>query len=360
MSDVEQSPPPEERIEIITEQSIDLEKILADLGGSLIISTYQAGKIIVARPESEQVNAHFVDARKPMGIAIHNERIAVGAEGDILFFENVADNCARLDPPGAYDACYVERYAHITGAIDIHEMAFGGDGQIWFINTKFSALCTIRGNSSFVPVWKPPFISRVAEEDRCHLNGLGMRDGQPRYVTALGESDVRMGWRENKAYGGVLMDIVERRTICRGLSMPHSPRWHAGQLWVCESGKGTLARVDPLTGALETVYEFPGFTRGLDFVGPFAFVGLSQIRETAIFGGIPIAERAAERNCGIWVIDLRNRTLVGALSFVQGVQEIFAVQFLAGRRYPELLRRDHPVALRTFYVPNDVLLDNSR
>jgi uncharacterized protein (TIGR03032 family) len=295
-----------------------------------------------------------------MGIAVGNGQLAVGAEGEILFFDNVPENCAKLDSPGLYDACYVERYAHITGAIDIHEMAFGGDGQIWFINTRFSALCTIRGNSSFIPVWKPPFISRIAEEDRCHLNGLGLRDGRPRYVTALGESDVRMGWRENKADGGILMDIVEGRTICRGLSMPHSPRWHDGQLWVCESGKGTLARVDPASGELETIFEFPGFTRGLDFVGPFAFVGLSKIRETAIFGGIPIAEKPEERDCGVCVIDLRNRGVVGGLSFTQGAHEIFAVQFLRGRRFPELLRRDHPIALRTYYVPNDMVADSRR
>ena len=79
--------------------------------------------------------------------------------------------------------------------------------------------------------------------------------------------------------------------ITRGLSMPHSPRWYAGRLWVCESGAGTLGFIDPSTGRYEPIAEVPGFTRGLDFAGNLAFVGLSQVRESAVFSGIPITER---------------------------------------------------------------------
>lgn len=341
--------------EILSEQTPGLGKILADLNTSLIVSTYQAGKLILVRAEGDSVNTHFRDCRKPMGIAVAGEQMAVGALGEILFYQNVPSNVGKLPPPAQHDGCYMQRYSHITGDIDIHEMAFGRDGQIWFINTRFSALCTLHGSNSFRPVWRPPFVTAYAAEDRCHLNGLGMVDGQPRYVTSLGESDSKAGWRENKAAGGLLIDIGEGRIICRGLSMPHSPRWHNGKLWVCESGKGTLSTANLRTGELTTVFECPGFTRGLDFVGPFAFVGLSQIRETSTFSGIPIAERADERNCGVWVIDTRDASLIGVLRFTQGVQEIFAVQALHGKVFPELLPKDDRLALESYFLPPEVL-----
>lgn len=341
-----------EDVEMISEQSENLGRVFADLGISLLVSTYQAGKLIIVRSEGEVLNTHFRNTRKPMGIAVGSAgQLAVGVTGEILYYSNVPKNCQKLEPADKHDACYVQRFSHITGDIDIHEMAFGGDGQIWFINTRFSALCTIHGSNSFTPVWRPQFITAYEPEDRCHLNGLGMLNGKPRYVTALGESDKPRGWRERKADGGVLIDLATGRTLCRGLSMPHSPRWHANQLWVCESGKGTLSKVDFATGDVTPFFEFPGFTRGVDFHGPLAFVGLSQIRETATFSGIPIAEKAAERNCGVWVIDITDGSLVGILRFTAGVHEIFAVQVLPGVRYPDLLAKDDPLALETYFLP---------
>ena len=136
-----------------------------------------------------------------------------------------------------------------------------------------------------------------------------MVDGRPRYVTALGETDEPAGWRANKAKGGIVMDVASGEVITRGLSMPHSPRWYAGRLWVCESGAGTFGYIDPNTGKYEPIAEVPGFTRGVDFAGNLAFVGLSQVRESAVFSGIPITERltAEERTCGVCVIDLTDR-----------------------------------------------------
>lgn len=336
-------------------QSEGLGSLFAELSISLLVSTYQAGKLIVVRAEGELLNTHYRNARKPMGIAVGQGQVAVGMAGEIIFYSNVPSNCQKLDPPGKHDACFVPRYRHLTGDIDIHEMAFGGDGQPWFINTRFSALCTLNGMNSFMPVWKPSFISAYAAEDRCHLNGLGMVAGKPRYVTALGDSDKRGGWRERKADGGVLIDLASGKTLCQGLSMPHSPRWYDNQLWVCESGKGNLSTVDPETGELSVVFEFPGFTRGLDFCGPYAFVGLSKIRESATFSGIPISERADERNCGVWILDLRDRELVGVLRFTQGVHEIFAVQALTEIRYPELLDQYAPLAMETYFLSADTL-----
>ena len=147
-------------------------------------------------------------------------------------------------------------------------------------------------------------------------------------MTALGETDEPAGWRAMKANGGVLLEVPSGKVVARGLSMPHSPRWCANRLWVLESGAGSLSVVDESTGRLTHVAMLPGFTRGLDFVGPYAFVGLSQVRETAVFSGIPITERlpVEQRACGMWVVDVRTGETVAFLRFESGVQEVFAVQ----------------------------------
>src|SRR5262249_2647884 len=217
----------------------------------------------------------------------------------------------------------------------IEEMAYGAGGQLWFANTRFSCLATLDPEASFLPRWRPPFVTELEPSDRCHLNGLALVDGKPKYVTALGEANAMGGWRPNKARGGLLMDVDSAATLCRGLSMPHSPRWHGGRPGGCESGSGTLGTVDRDSGRYEAVAAAPGFTRGLDFVGNLAFVGLSQVRESAVFSGIPITERLApeERTCGVCVVDLRRGQPVGLLKFTSGVQEVFAVARWP-RRFP--------------------------
>jgi uncharacterized protein (TIGR03032 family) len=188
---------------------------------------------------------------------------------------------------------------------------------------------------------------------------MGMKDGRPRFVTALGATDEPAGWRANKARDGILMDVATSEVITRGLSMPHSPRWHGGRLWVCESGSGTLGFIDPNTGKYEPIATVPGFTRGLDFAGHLAFVGLSQVRESAVFSGIPITERLTEgeRTCGVCVVDLRTGDVVALLRFETAVQEVFAVTLLPGRRYPDLINDDEALLENSFMVPDAALAD---
>ncbi len=276
----------------------------------------------------------------------------------------------KLEPSGKHDACYLPRGSLTTGNIQIHEIAWGETGgqkleagneeelELWFVNTRFSCLCTSTRDVrySFVPRWRPPFISAVAPEDRCHLNGLGMEGGQPRLVTALGTSDDPGGWRPHKRNGGVLIDVPSSEIITRGLSMPHSPRSHDRRLWVLNSGTGGFGVVDPHTGKYEGITELPGFTRGLDFCGRYALIGLSQVRESAIFSGIQIAERPLdERSCGVWVVDIVTGETVAFVKFEDGVQEIFAVQVLEGRRYPDLINDDHVRIADSFVLPDEPL-----
>ncbi len=336
-----------------------LPTVLGQLGLSVLVSTYQAGKLIVVRADGGVVNTHFRNFDTPMGLAHDRGRLAVGTRTQVWEFRDQPAVAARLDPPGKHDACFLPRSAHVTGQIAIHEVAWAGD-VLWIVNTRFSCLCTLDRESSFVPRWRPPFVTALAPEDRCHLNGLALVDGEPRYVTALGTTDTAAGWRPDKARGGVLLEVPTGRVVASGLSMPHSPRWHDGRLWVLESGAGSLSVVDPTTGRVEPVALVPGFTRGLDFVGPFAFVGLSQVRESAVFSGIPITDRlpVEERCCGMWVVDVRTGQTVAFLRFEAGVQEVFAVQALPGVRFPDLLNeeKDEMIA-NSFVLPDEALAD---
>jgi uncharacterized protein (TIGR03032 family) len=320
------------------------------LGSSLLISTYQTGKLICARSRDGELNTHFRNFEKPMGIAVGADRFCLGTRTEVWDMRDMPAVAPKVEPPGSHDACYLPRNRHVTGDIAIHELVFA-QGSLWFVATAFSCLATLDVDHSFVPRWKPPFVSEIAPGDRCHLNGLAVVDGSVRYVTALGQTDEPGGWRAGKASGGVIIDVPSSEIVVTGLSMPHSPRWHDGRLWVLESGKGELCVVDLDTGRSETVVELPGFTRGLTFAGRTAFVGLSQIRESSTFGDLPLVERLEERLCGVWAVDIVDGTVVGFLRFDDLVQEVFDVALLAGKRYPEIAEAASTVVASSFALP---------
>jgi uncharacterized protein (TIGR03032 family) len=325
-------------------------RLLARLRSSLIVSTYQSGKLICARDRDGMLNTHFRDFDKPMGIAAAPGRFALGARTEVWDFRDMPDVAPKLDPPGLHDACFIPRNRHATGDVLIHELAFAA-GELWAVATAFSCLATFDADHSFVPRWTPPFITQVAPGDRCHLNGLAVVDDSVAYVTALGQTDEPGGWRRHKATRGCLIDVASSEIVCAGLSMPHSPRWHDGRLWVLESGRGELVTVDLASGTTETVIELPGFTRGLAIAGDLAFIGLSQIRESSTFGDLPLTERLQERVCGVWVVDLRRAEIAGFLRFEDLVQEVFDVALLAGARFPEIAEPGSTAVSTSFALP---------
>lgn len=334
-----------------------LGEILKQTGVSLAVSTYQAGKVILVRydPDTETVNTHFRSFNKPMGIAADATRLAIGGTNTVWYYRNMPAVARKLEPVDKHDAAWLPRRVHVTGDIDIHEMAWAGDNELWIVNTRFGCLCTLDADHSFYPRWRPPWLSALAPEDRCHLNGLAMLNGRPQFVTALGQTDNPGGWRENKARGGVLLEVPTNRVLLRGLSMPHSPRWYNNRLWFLESGEGSLALANARGGTWQTVATLPGFTRGVDFYGPLAFIGLSQVRESATFSGIPLVERLTERTCGVWVVDIRDGRTLGFLRFEEGVQEIFAVQVLPGIRFPEMLEWNDDRLKHSYVLPDEAL-----
>ena len=335
----------------------NLPPLLARLGVTPLVTTYQSGRLIAVRTDGQRLNTHFRMFNSPMGLATSGPRLALGTKGVVWHFRNVPSVAARLEPAGVHDACFLPSGSHVTGDIAVHELVYV-DGELWVVNTRFSCLATLHADSSFVPRWRPPFVTALAAQDRCHLNGVAVVDGGIGFVTALGATNEAGGWRANKARGGVVLAYPSGDIVAEGLSMPHSPRWHDGSLWVLESGEGRLCTVDVSTGERTMVAELPGFTRGLAFAGPYAVVGLSKVRES-IFGGIPIADRLdeAERECGLWVVDTRDGTVAGFMRFDGAVQEIFDVQLLHGIRMPELIEPEAELTSGSFVLPEDAMAD---
>jgi len=331
-------------------QSENFPALLNELRASLLVSTYQANKLLVARAAGAGLSTLVRTFDRPMGLAVDARRLAVGTRDQIWLLRNAPDIAPRMEPPGQHDACFLPRASHVTGDIGVHETAWVGE-ELWIVSTRFSCLCTLNPDYSFVPRWRPRFVTALAAEDRCHLNGLAVIDGQPRYATALGETDVKDGWRKGKAAGGCLMDIPSNEVVARGLSMPHSPRWHSERLWALESGTGQLVQVDRSTGGRQTVVEVPGFARGLAFAERYAFVGLSKIRTTSAMDGVPLATRRDTLKCGVAAVDLNTGRVVGMLEFQTAVEEVFDVQLLPGIRFPEVLGFQKDTIQHTFVVP---------
>src|SRR5688572_18844345 len=222
-------------------QTNSFAPLLKQLGASLLVTTYQANKLLVLREQQGGLSILVRSFERPMGVAADARRIALGTRDAVWHFRNAPDLAPQVEPHGVHDACFLPRHSHVTGDIGVHEVVWAGEqlDELWLVNTRFSCLCTLHADYSFVPRWRPPFISALAAEDRCHLNGLAIVDGRPAYVSALGTTDTAGGWRACKPRGGCIIDVESGQLVARGLSMPHSPRWHEGQLWVLESGTGS-------------------------------------------------------------------------------------------------------------------------
>ncbi len=295
--------------------------------------------------DGRQVTLLMREFDKPLGMAVDGNRLALATRHRIWIFANapLLAHDYLEDQPGRYDALYLPRATYHTGDLNTHDVSFSGD-DVLLTASRFSCLARLSYDFNFAPIWRPNFISDLVPEDRCHLNGLAIRDGRPRYVTALGTSNAAGAWRDDKATGGVLIDVQSDQILVRGMAMPHSPRWYDQRLWVLNSGAGELWLVDPESGHSDVVCSLPGYLRGLCFVGPYALIGMSKIREKHIFGGLPLQGRYDKLFCGIAVIDTRSGQQVGLFEYTTGCEEIYDVEFLPGVYRPMILNLDKSAA----------------
>lgn len=329
--------PSDARLEILSSRG--LPGWLAEHTLSLAFTTYQAGKLFLLGVHTDGRLSLFERTfSRCMGLCAHADALWLTTLFQVWRLENALP---RGQAQAGHDRLYVPRVAYTTGDLDAHDLAVTRAGQVVFVNTLFSCLATLSERASFVPLWRPPFVSRLAAEDRCHLNGLALADGEPAYVTLVGRSDVADGWREHRRSGGCVYDVRTNEPVCEGLSMPHSPRVHAGKIWLLEAGSGQLGFIDPLGGRFERVAFLPGYARGLCIVGDYAVVGLSKLRRSRTFADLELGEqlikRGAEPRCGLMIIDLRSGDAVHWLRLDGIVEELYDVAALPGVRQPMAL-----------------------
>lgn len=332
---------PPQPIPFLCEPDRGFTEWLARSGGSIALSTYQAGILALFGWNGRQVSVLLRRFEKCMGLDLAHDRLALATRRSLMLFGNSRALAPNFRKETRYDALYLPRKSWHLPELAIHDVAFVGD-EIWMVNTRFNCLASPSDVHTFEPRWRPPFIEDLGPDDCCHLNGLAVADGQVRYVTAMGTSNVTSSWREDKAKGGVVMEVPSGEIVARGLAMPHSPRLHEGRLYVLNSGAGELLRVDTQRGGTETVAKLQGYLRGLTFVGRHALVGLCQSRETAVFGGMPVQAEHEKLLCGIAVVDLDSGAVVGRLEITSGCTEVYDLRFLPDAQRPMILNLEQP------------------
>jgi uncharacterized protein (TIGR03032 family) len=300
---------------------------------SLAFTTYQSGKLffIGVKPDG-RLWVHERTFNRCMGLAGDGQSLWMSSLYQLWRFENA------LAPGEQHQGCdrlYVPQTGYTTGDIDIHDVALDRQRRPVFVATLFSCLATVSETHSLRPLWKPPFISKLAAEDRCHLNGVATKDGAPAYVTAVAATDVADGWREHRDSGGILIDVASGETVAMGFSMPHSPRLHEDVVYLLDSGTGQFGKVDLAAGRFEPMTFCPGYLRGLAFIDRFAIVGISRPRPDTrtlqdLRLDIALAEKGVSARCGILVIDLKRGDIVHWLHIQGAVQELYDVVVLPG------------------------------
>ncbi len=311
---------------------------------SFAVTTYHVGAIIFLGLKPNGDLSIFVSAfDRAMGITVHESALWLATKHTIWKLENAATGALQ----GGYDRVFLPRVGHVTGDVDVHDIAIERCGRAVFVNTKFNCLATIDDRFSFTPLWKPPFISQLVPEDRCHLNGVALENGVARYATLVAKSDVADGWRDYRDRGGIVFDITDNNVVADGLSMPHSPRVHNGKLWLLNAGTGHLGYVDAKNCKFEPVTFLPGYARGLTFHGDYALVGLSKQRREHAFRGLALdqnlTDKGATARCGLQIVDLNSGAIVHWARIESVVEELYDVAVLPGVARPKAVGFSSPL-----------------
>lgn len=333
--------------------STQVPELLNKLNCSIALSTYQAGKVVLIspRPDNEKLITLPRSFRKPMGMAVKDNKMVISTKDEVLVFQNSRELAAFYpNKQNTYDSLWLPRTTYYTGLVDMHDIGFGDEG-IYGVNTSFSCICKIDGEYNFTPIWKPPFIKEVAPGDLCHLNGMVILDGKPQYVTALGSSTTPRGWKENIIDGGILMDVETDEIILDNLSMPHSPKMYQNELYLLLSASGEFIKVDLDTKSYTTLKKFDGFCRGLSFYGDFAFIGFSKLRKnSSTFAKLSFSDKA--NFSGIKIIHMPTNAEVGEIIYETSVDEIYEVLVLENQVRPNILNTQDEVHKYSLATPH--------
>ncbi len=324
--------------------SEEVAQIINNLNINLVLSTYQAGKVIfIAATSDTKLSQTPVNFKKPMGIASGKNILGIASIDRVEVFTN-HPGLAKTYPgrPDHFDTMFFPRTTYHTGMLDLHDLHWTPKGLI-AVNTRYSCICRFDYRYNFTPIWHPNFISKLIPEDRCHLNGLAMQSGIPKYVTALGKGNEKESWRNGIERNGVLIDIDSNEILLEDLCMPHSPRIHNGSIYLLESGNGNLVRYNLMTRKKEFVCYLSGFSRGLAIKENYAFIGMSKIREESKTAKVlPVSKLAQES--GIVVVDLQTNSIVGTIKYEGGIEEIYDLQIIQNTAKTALITNTNKTA----------------
>jgi len=348
------SRPPHHHAPFTCSYSPAIPELLQNLKCSIAISTYQAGKVVfLSATNKDQLVQLPRTFNKPMGIAewAKEDKLAIACKDEIILFKNSKELAAHHPKfPNRYDSLYMPRLTYNTGNLDIHDLSFGTGGELYAVNTSFSCIVKIDDDYNFTPYWTPPFIDKLASEDRCHLNGMALLNGKPKYATAFNTGNSTKSWREKITTTGVIFDVDSGKTITEGLGMPHSPRIFNGELYVLLSATGDLIRVDKHTGAHEKVIHIGGFVRGMSLYGDHLFIGLSKLRKnSSTFAKLDFADKANES--GVAIVHLPTKSLVGKITYQTSVDEIYDVHILPNKTRPNIINPNSPESKMGLTIP---------
>jgi len=325
-------------------------ELLKQLNISLILSTYQAGKVIILSSDGSKMHQLVRDFSRPMGIAVKDNMMALAGALSVTVFRNDSNLAATYpNKPNTYDAFYFPTVVFRTDYVDMHDIAFTNKGLVG-VNTAFSCLCRLDANYSFNPIWKPPFIEKLVPADLCHLNGMAADErGEIRYVTAFGKTSSREGWRQNKLTGGVLIDVRTNEIILDSLPMPHSPRIYKGETYLLLSATEELVKVDLNRQTYEVVAKTDGFIRGLAFKDDYAFIGISKLRKNHTFSDLEIADK--EIRAGVVIVNIKTREIVGEIKYETNVEELYDVSILDGFKRVNIINYQQSLNYRALITP---------
>ncbi len=380
----------QDEFDFTSQYSDNLPLILQALNISLVVTSYQSSRLILVRSQDDSLETHLCTFPRPMGVYADRQQITLGTLGQVISFkrsdgvlkkvkagqldapdlgkklqeqdpdsfsEYLEERKEQLDDFKQADALYLQRASITTGMINIHDIAWGNEG-LWVVNSAFSCLATLSPDYSFVARWKPPFIDRLVPEDRCHLNGMAMLDGRPKYVTTFNQNNTRDSWQGGKKFNGTLINIDNNTILLDDLILPHSPRCHHGLVYFCDSGRGEVHSYDPATRQRKTVCKLPGFTRGLTFVGDLMLVGLSKIRQSESAHQIPLISDLGVENsqCGIWLVNLTSGEEIARLSFNGDVEQVYDIAVVEDSTVPALSTQDSALDRHLFEFTQESLL----
>ena len=345
--------PPSDSPALEVHHSTGFAQWLAGQRLSLAFTTYQAGKLFLVGTKPDGTLSVFERSfNRCMGICCDGQTMWLASQHQIWRLENCLESGQHQD---GFDRVFVPQVGYTTGETDVHDVAVDHEGRLLFVNTLFSCLATVSERYSFEPVWKPPFISRLVTEDRCHLNGLAIQSGGSAFVTMVATTDTLQGWREHRRGGGCVMETRTDQTVCRELSMPHSPRFHDGRLWLLNSGTGHLGYVDLREARFREVTFCPGYLRGLSFHDRFAVVGVSKPRGDRNFAGLELDDRlhasGKQAECGLQVIDLTTGGVAHWMRIEGVITELYDVALIPGVMRPKAIGFKTDEIRRTVSVP---------